>query len=42
MARIKGVKVEDAWTDSGVHYEIVKYNLRSASLYGVKIIKSSS
>ena len=37
MARIKGVVLEDAWSESGIHYELLRYNLRSTSLYGVKI-----
>lgn len=37
MPRIRGIVLESAWSDSGINYEIIKYNLKSATLYGVKI-----
>lgn len=37
MPRVRGVQIEEAWTESGIHYEILRYNLRATALFSVKV-----
>lgn len=37
MPRVRGVQIEESWTESGIHYEVLRYNLRATSLFSVKV-----